>query len=448
MAFWLAELAWTGSGLQRRLLLEERGGRWASIRTLGGDPVPEGARALAGLCLPGLSNAHSHAFHRALRGCCEDRQPGDFWSWRLQMLEIAGRLAPETYHLLARAVFAEMVLAGITSVGEFHYLHHQTNRVAYRDGEMERALIDAAAEAGIRLTLIDACYLWGGMGGEPLVGPAMRFGDTDAQAWRRRVERLPERPGVRIAAAIHSVRAVDAEAMRAVRAWADAREAPLHFHLSEQPAENEVCLRATGLTPTALLDKVGALGPRSTAVHAIHLSDDDLRRLGGSGTAVCVCPTTERQLGDGVCRAEELEHAGSPLCLGTDSNAVTDLFEEARAVELDQRLVRGVRGIHQPESLLQAATRGGAFSLGWDGGELRVGALADLVSLDLQSPRLAGPEDEHLVARVVFAASAADVRDVLVGGREVVRNGRHQALGDVGWHLEQALERVVAGARP
>jgi formiminoglutamate deiminase len=230
--------------------------------------------------------------------------------------------------------------------------------------------------------------------------------------------------------------------MEVVASWARDRQAPLHLHLSEQLAENQACLAATGLSPTGLAEQVGALGPRTTAVHAIHLSPDDVRRLGSSQTAICVCPSTERDLGDGVCPAAELSAAGSPLCLGTDSNAVVDIFEEARAVELDQRLVTQRRGLHTPESLLRAATAGGATALGWGAGELRVGAAADFVSLDLESPRLAGPSGVDLLARVVFAAAPSDVRSTVVGGRPIVEDGRHLRLGGVGSLLAQALQSL------
>ncbi|MHB1525914.1 MAG: formimidoylglutamate deiminase [Candidatus Dormibacteria bacterium] len=446
MASFLLELAWTGTRLERRLLLEEASGRIQKLEALGSQAAPRDAIVISGLTIPGLCNGHSHAFHRALRGRTEEPglPVGTFWSWRDQMYRLAGRLDPAGFHRLARAVYGEMALAGITSVGEFHYLHHQRDGAPYPRPEMEEALVAAASEAGIRLTLLDTCYLRPGFDGGPLEDAAIRFSDSDPLTWARRVSSFPEQPGVTLGAAIHSVRALDREAIATVVGWARERDAPLHLHLSEQVAENQDCLEATGMTPTELVDSLGVLGPMTTAVHAIHLSPNDIHRLGASGTAICVCPTTERDLGDGVCPAAELAAAGSPLCLGSDSNAVVDLFEEARAVELDQRLLTRRRGIHPAEVLLRAATRGGSVALGWDAGELAVGRLADFVSLDTQTPRLAGPTQQDLISRVVYAASPSDVRHVVVGGQAVVSDGRHLRLGSVGALLAHELESLEA----
>jgi formiminoglutamate deiminase len=442
MPSWLAELAWTGERLERRLLLEEEGGRLRRVEPLGKASVPAGTRVLSGLTLPGLANVHSHSFHRALRGRTEEPRGGgaDFWGWRERMYALAGLLSPDQYFELSRAAMGEMALAGMTAVGEFHYLHHQPEGQPYSGPAMEEALVAAAEEAGIRLTLLDACYLRAGFDGAPLEGATQRFSDLDAAGWARRAERLPERPWLRLGAAIHSVRAVEPAAMRLVAAWATDRGAPLHFHLSEQPAENRACLEATGQTPTQLLESCGALSPDATAVHAIHLTPEDIRRLGAFETRVCVCPTTERDLGDGVCPADALADAGSPLCLGSDSNAVVDLFEEARAVELDLRLVSGRRGRLSAEVLLAAATSQGMAALGWEAGALRPGLLADFITLDLGSPRLAGAGLADLAQRVVFGASASEVRRVVVGGREVVRDGRHLRLGSVAERLTTNLE--------
>ena len=446
MTSFLLELAWTGTSLERRLLLEEASGRIQRLERLGSQRAPGDAVVISGLTIPGLCNGHSHAFHRALRGRTEDPdvRADTFWSWRSEMYRLAGRLEPANYHRLARAVYGEMALAGITAVGEFHYLHHQGGGAPYPGPEMEEALVAAASEAGIRLTLLDTCYLRPGFAGGALEGAPARFSDSDPLTWVRRVSGFPEQPGVKLGAAIHSVRALDQEAIATVASWARERQAPLHLHLSEQPAENRECLAATGMTPTELVDSLGVLGPMTTAVHAIHLSPDDIHRLGASATVICVCPTTERDLGDGVCPAAELAAAGAPLCLGSDSNSVVDLFEEARAVELDQRLVTHRRGIHSADSLLWAATRGGAVALGWDAGELAVGRLADFVSLDTESPRLAGPARLDLVSRVVYAASPSDVRHVVVGGKTVVSDGRHLRLGAVGSLLAQELETLEA----
>jgi formiminoglutamate deiminase len=377
--------------------------------------------------MPGFANAHSHAFQRALRGRTQAAGEGSFWTWREQMYELAARLDPDSYLRLARATYAEMALAGITAVGEFHYLHHAPDGTPYEDpNAMGQALIDAAADAGIRLTLIDTCYLQGGIGQE-LAGPQKRFGDADADAWAARVDALAASNTVRIGAAIHSVRAVDPDSARTVAEWATAQSAPLHAHVSEQPAENEACIVAYSRTPTELLADVGALGERFTAVHATHLTADDVALLAGS--TVCLCPTTERDLADGIGPARRLRDGGAALALGSDSHAVIDQFEEARAVELDERLATGVRGNHSAPDLLEAATAAGYRSIGWpDGGRIEAGALADLATVSLGSVRLAGTTPDSALESVVFAATAADVTHVVAGGNFIVRGGVHHRI--------------------
>ncbi len=442
MKRWHADLAWTGR-LERSVLIEVEGS--SIVRVESGAEMPPDATRLHGLALPGLANAHSHAFQRSLRGRCQ-AGAGNFWSWRQAMYAVAGGLDPDGYYELARATYAEMALAGITAVGEFHYVHHGPTGQPYPDpNAMGQAVIAAAVDAGIRITLIDTCYLRGGFG-QPLEDAQRRFGDGDADAWVKRVSALEESPGVRIGAGIHSVRAVDRLSMETVRRWAAERGAPLHFHLSEQPAENEACLRATGRTPTQLLHEAGALGPFATAVHGTHLTPADIQLLGETATSVCMCPSTERDLADGIGPSLELSRAGSPLCLGSDSHASIDILEEARALELHQRLRAGRRANHDPVQLLEAATAGGMRALGWPAGRLERGALADFIAVTLRSPRTAGAGD-HAVERVIFAATAADVTDVVVGGETVVAEGRHLAVGDVGEALTRALARVPAPAR-
>jgi formiminoglutamate deiminase len=369
------------------------------------------------------------------------------------MYQVADRLDPESYRALATAVFAEMALAGISCVGEFHYLHHRPGGAPYADpNAMGQALIAAAADAGIRITLLDACYLTGGIG-RPLAGPQLRFGDGTAGNWARRVDSLYEqtdkagRLHARVGAAIHSVRAVPREQLRAVASWAKEHRAPLHVHLSEQPAENEACLDAYGMTPTRLLAEAGALGALTTAVHATHLTDEDIGLLGTTMTGVCMCPTTERDLADGIGPARALAAAGSPICLGSDQHAVIDMFEEARAVELDERLRTRTRGHWTAGELLAAATSGGHSGLGWpEAGRIEPGAYADLVTVDLDSVRTAGAAPDFAAEAAVFAATAADVRSVVVSGRPVVHDGRHLLVDDVPAALARAIADVTAPA--
>ena len=443
---WHAELAWLGDGVAADVLLEADGERFTAVTP--GVPPPPGATRLRGLTLPGLADAHSHAFHRALRGRVQTGR-GTFWTWREHMYRVADRLTPDSYRALATAVYAEMALAGISCVGEFHYLHHRPGGAPYDDpNAMGEALIAAAADAGVRITLLDACYLTGGIG-RPLQGTQLRFGDGTAGDWTRRVDDLHERTGktrtphARVGAAIHSVRAVPREQIHAVADWARDRGAPLHVHLSEQPAENEACRDAYGMTPARLLAECSALGARTVAVHATHLTPEDIALLGATATGVCLCPTTERDLADGIGPARDLYRAGSPVCLGTDQHALVDMFEEARAVELNERLRTGERGHWTAGELLAAATWTGHHALGWpEAGRLEPGAYADLVTVALDSVRTAGAGPGTAAEAVVFAASAADVRSVVVSGREIVRDGRHLLVPDV----PGTLARLLTGA--
>ncbi len=406
---------------------------------------PRSGHTLRGLVIPGMANAHSHAFHRALRSRTQ-RNRGSFWTWRELMYAVAGRLTPDLYRDLARAVYAEMALAGITVVGEFHYLHNGSEGRRYSDpNAMGHALIDAARDAGIRLTLLDTCYLSAAVGdASPLAGPQRRFSDGDVERWAQRAESLHSAagPGVLVGAAVHSVRAVPVAAMPLVADWAARHQAPLHIHSSEQTAEVDQCLTVHGCTPTTLMREHGILGERTTAVHATHLTDRDIDDLKGTATGVCFCPTTERDLGDGVGPAGALIDGPGPFSLGSDGHAVIDLFEEARAVELDERVMRRERGLIPASRLLTAATADGYRALGWpEGGELRVGAPADLVAVNLGSVRTAG--GGATVENAVFACAAADVTDVVVAGRTVVADRVHMQIPDVGRALAAAIDAVT-----
>ncbi|WP_406304686.1 formimidoylglutamate deiminase [Streptomyces sp. NBC_00885] len=417
-------------------------GRIAAVRT-GVEAPPQGATVLRGLTIPGLANAHSHAFHRALRGTVQVGS-GTFWTWREVMYQVASRLTPESYFSLARAVYAEMALAGITAVGEFHYLHHAPGGAAYADpNAMGEALIAAAADAGIRITLLDTAYLSAGFGEAPNQHQ-LRFCDGTADAWAERASALKDSEHALIGAAIHSVRAVPADQLSTVAQWASSRNAPLHVHLSEQTAENDACRAAHGCTPTRLLADHGVLGPRTTGVHNTHLTDEDIALLGGTTTGTCMCPTTERDLADGIGPAAALQRAGSPLSLGSDSHAVIDLLEEARAMELDERLRTRTRGHWTTAALLRAATADGHAALGRpDAGTIEPGALADFTTVALDTVRTAGPVRRLAAEAVVFAGTAADVRHTVVAGRHVVRDGAHASVPDV----PRALAEAIAALR-
>ena len=420
MTSYVLDRAWVDGAVRDDVLVEIEDGRFTRVELLGQSPnfssnaTPEKFRdpsrtwdpstRLAGLTLPGLTNDHSHAFHRALRGRTQ-RERGTFWTWREQMYAVAGRLDPDSYLALARAAYREMVASGYTSVSEFHYVHHQPDGTPYAEPlAMRQALEDAARQAGIRLTLLDTCYVSSGFGAPP-EGVQRRYSDGDAQRW---AERAGDGP-----AAIHSVRAVPRDQLPVFRG-----RAPLHVHLSEQRAENDACLAAYGVTPTRLLHEADLLGPDTTVVHATHLTDDDIELLGTTGTRVCVTPTTERDLADGIGPARRLRDAGCRITIGSDSHAVVDPFEELRALEMDERLATGERGHWTAAELVAVGTTTTA---------IEVGAPADLVTLDTTSPRTAGTgADEHTA---VFAATAADVVHVVADGRVVFARGDQEEIG-------------------
>ena len=397
---------------------------------------------IAGVVMPGLVNAHSHAFHRALRGRTHGGS-GDFWSWRTPMYEIANRLTPETYGELAAMTFAEMALSGITGVGEFHYIHHQADGTKYTNpNEMGLAMVEASKRAGIRMALLDVAYLHGGLDKPEPLAEQKRFSDGTIDSWLDRVDALGEGgEGWTVGMAPHSVRAVHPSELEEV--VANRHGKVVHVHVSEQPAENAACIASTGKTPTQVLADAGLLGRHFTAVHATHLTATDISLLGSSHSGVCMCPTTERDLADGVGPASSLSAGGAVLSLGSDSNAFIDLFEEARAVETDERLVTGKRGVHSPASLLIAATTGGATALGWGQYGIQIGAPADFIALSLDSVRLASFDGAHGAAHIAHAASAADVRDVWVGGRQIVQDHQHLTVSDVVGGLGRAIAAVV-----
>lgn len=440
MTTWWCEHAWLPDvGVADGVLVETAEGHIAAISV---DIAPPGdATRLRGLVLPGLANVHSHAFHRALRGRAQ-QGAGDFWAWRTLMYDIAGRLDPDSYYALARAVYAEMALAGITCVGEFHYLHHAPGGAPYNDANaMGHALMHAAASAGVRLTLLDTCYLAGGFG-QPLQGPQLRFGDRSAGSWTVRVEQLSKHDGVRVGAAIHSVRAVPLAEAEVVTAAAKRNDWPLHMHVSEQLAENEQCLERYDRTPTQVMADLGALTANSTAVHATHLTGADIALLSKTGCGVCLCPTTERDLADGIGPAGSLAAQGVPLSLGSDSQAAIDLLEEARAVEMHERLTTNRRGRFESSALMRAATEQGHRALDWsDAGAISVGMRADLVAIDIESVRTAGVGTS--LDAVVFAATAADVTDVVVDDRHVVRDRQHLLIDDVARELATSVAAVL-----
>ena len=414
--------------LTRGVLLSINNGVFTDVSST--NSAPSDAEVVRGAVLPGFANAHSHAFHRALRGRTHGGT-GSFWTWREQMYSVAARLDPDSYLALASATFAEMVLCGYTAIGEFHYLHHAPGGVAYSDpNAMGTALIEAARIAGIRLTLLDTCYLRGGFDVE-LNEVQRHFSDGSVDQWAARNDLLSSTQvanrSTRLGAAIHSVRALSFEDLGGVASWSAAAGCPVHAHVSEQPAENEACVAHTGRTPSQLLADAGAIGESFSAVHATHLSPQDIAILGFARATACFCCTTERDLADGIGPSRALADAGARLSIGSDSHAVIDPFEEIRGIESHQRLLTNTRGVHGPAELLRAGSLDGYASIGWYGGVLAAGAVADLVVIDPSSVRLAGSNAAD-AASLVFGASAPDVSQVMVDGEWVVRDGSHLSI--------------------
>ncbi len=458
-SFW-CEYALLGDAVESAVLIKTENGLIVSATSR--TAAPAEARTLTGLTVPGLANTHSHAFHRALRGRTHEGT-GSFWTWRDQMYAVAQQLTPNSYYQLARAVYGEMVLAGITAVGEFHYVHHQPDGAPYDDpNAMGLALLAAAADAGLRITLLDTAYLRGGIddttpdGYLPISEHQQRFSDGSVENWAERMHALlgaSDSDRVQTGAAIHSVRALDVTDMTEVGRFTSKNSLPLHVHLSETLAENQRCQNTFAASPTELLERADVLSPRLTAVHATHLSDTDLNLLRLYQSKVCMCPTTERDLADGIGPSTEFAKAGVDISLGSDSHAVIDILEEARGVELNERLLSHVRGNHSVTQLMDMATTNGYRALGWtggkktggeesNGGKIQAGQLADFVSIRLDSVRTAGADPETSLASVIYGASPADVDCVVVGGEVIVKDGRHKSI-DVAAELTTSIKAVI-----
>lgn len=432
---WWCERALLDSAVTDRVRIGyDRQGRITDV-TPGTDPGLADHRL--GLAVPGFGNAHSHLFHRGLRGRTH-ADGGDFWRWREAMYRLAGALDPDSYRLLARATYTEMIACGYTAVGEFHYLHHTPDGTPYPDHAMERAIIEAAAETGIRLTLLDACYLTGGFGAE-LSPQQRRFGDGTVEAWLDRWHRLRDavgqRPGFQLGAALHSVRAVPADAI-AFLAGQLPDGVPTHIHLSEQPQENADCRDHYGHTPAELLHRAGVLGSHLTVVHATHLTDTDIALLGEHQVTAAICPTTEADLGDGIGPARRLADAGARIAIGSDQHAVIDPLLELRGLESGERLSTGARGVFGPAELWRAGTDAGYRSLGFGPHRLRPGDWCDLVELDAGSIRTLGAQPDQLP----LVATASDVAKTIVGGRLV--GDRDDDPGAVRNLMRTALEAL------
>jgi formimidoylglutamate deiminase len=418
-------------------------------------PGASAARMAGKALLPGLANAHSHTFQRLFRGRAEGRVSGGdtFWTWREQMYRAAGFVSPEDAYDVARAAFLEMMSAGITAVGEFHYLHNDRDGRPYADANtMALAVIRAAESVGMRICLLRSAYLRADFQREPHPGQR-RFYETHA-AYQRNLEALmgtvAEWDGVTVGAAPHSIRAVPLPVMSEIAEFARSLGLPLHLHISEQPAENEACIAEYGATPVSLIAGHDVLGGRTTLVHAIHLTQQEFELVAESGSTICSCPTTERNLGDGVFPADVAAQLGIPVCFGTDSQAQIDILEDARQNEYHLRLMRRERGILDNirgeeigPRLLRSATATGYRALGLNGGSLAKGEPADFFTFDLNDVALLGTDAESLAPQAVFALGRAGVRDVAVAGRLLIEDGRHARDEEIRARYRMVQKRFV-----
>jgi formimidoylglutamate deiminase len=399
--------------------------------------------------LPGLVNAHSHAFQRVIRGRTEYRSQqttDSFWTWREQMYAAANRLEADGIYAASRMAFLEMALSGITAVGEFHYIHHSLDGSTHSDPNLlAKEVVRAAHDVGIRIALLRVAYARAGYQKEP--DPLqLRFIENSPDTYLKRLEQLisdlGQSAGMAWAGlAPHSVRAVPLDYLKEIVAFANKCALPVHMHVAEQPAEVSACIEEYGRSPVALLDTEGLLSDRLTAIHAIHVTPKAIGALARARAAVCACPTTERNLGDGVVPVDGYFDAGVRVSLGTDSQVQIDLLEDARELEYHLRLQRTERNVLAPANeqvraalarrLFECATVNGAANIGYCGGQIVAGSPADFFTVDLNDPSIAGASAEDLLGNILFSLSRTAVRDVVVGGRRIVEDGRHAAQEEI-----------------
>ena len=411
------------------------------------------AETLGSWVLPGMPNLHSHAFQRAMAGLAERRGRMDdsFWSWRETMYAFAAAIGPDDLKTIAAQLYVEMLKAGYTQVCEFHYLHHQPGGAPYAQaGAMSLALVEAAREAGIALTLLPVLYMRGGFDGRPLGTRQRRFGH-EVDSYLRLLESLRELEAgdLRVGIALHSLRAVPEDALQAVLASEPAQEGPIHIHIAEQIGEVQDCLSIRGARPVEWLLAHADVGARWCLVHATHLSEDEATRLARSGAVAGLCPTTEANLGDGLFPLAEYIDAGGVLGIGSDSHISVSPVEELRWLEYGQRLAtrhRNIAARHQGASvgqtLWRAALEGGAQAAGLPVGALQPGHRADLLVLDDGSPLLAAREEPALLDSFIFAGNMPLVRDVMSGGRWVVRDFRHHDEERIALRYRETVQRL------
>ena len=412
--------------------------------------------------LPGLVNVHSHSFQRAIRGRTESRtsSSGDsFWTWREAMYHAAGLLSPTDIYDVARMTFLEAAASGNTAIGEFHYLHHAADGTRYEDpNEIALAVIRAAREIGMRIELQRTAYVRSGWNREPNPRQARfitrRVEDfiANTESLRAAASRDPE-GAVTVGIAPHSVRAVPLDYLTAIVGYARSSGIKIHMHVSEQPAELDACVAEYGLPPVEFLDRHGLLDADFTGVHATHISNGEAAALARAGSFICACPTTERNLGDGIGDAALWASCGIPVCLGSDSNVQIDLLEDARELEYHMRLQRLERAVLAPDldtgslarQLFRSATSAGAASIGTPSGRLDEGLAADFFTIHLDDLAVAGADPASLLSHIVFSASRASIRDVAVNGQLILEDGHHRLEEEVIRRFA-AVQRKLWGA--
>ena len=444
MTILFADRALLPEGWARDVLFEVSAAGDLAAVTVGASA--DGAERLAGPAIPGMPNLHGHAFQRAMAGLAERAGPGDhgspgddsFWTWREVMYDFVARLDPAAIEAIATQLYIEMLKSGYTAVAEFHYLHHRPDGRPYDDpAETSRRILAAAESAGIGLTHLPVLYAHGGFGGQP-PGEGQRRFLHDLDGFARLIERLSGdcagHPGRRLGIALHSLRAVTPEQLLGAVAALDGLDAtaPIHIHVAEQIKEVEDCLAWSGARPVEWLLANAGLGPRWCAVHATHMTAAETRGLATSGAVAGLCPTTEANLGDGLFPLAAFLGHGGVLGIGSDSHISVSPIEELRWLEYGQRLATRRRNVvatcaapNVGAALYRAALTGGARACGRPIGALAPGRRADLVVLDGGHPALIGRDGDVLLDSLVFAGNVSPVRDVMVGGRWVVREGRH-----------------------
>jgi len=413
---------------------------------------PTGAGVQGHIAVAGMPNLHSHAFQRAMAGLAETKGPLDnsFWTWRQTMYKFLEHLTPDDLLAIAGQLYIEMLETGFTSVAEFHYLHHDPAGMPYHDiGEMAAALARAATDSGMGITFLPVFYTNNGFGGEPPSDRQRRFittPDSFARLHQRTVEISRTVPDARVGIAPHSLRALTPEGLTAILPLAG--DGPVHIHIAEQRKEVTECQTWSGLRPVDwLLHQVG-IDARWCLVHATHLTADERRRLAGSGAVAGLCPTTEADLGDGIFAAVPFLRDGGCFGIGSDSNVRVSVAEELRLLEYSQRLRDQGRNLltetgSTGRSLFEHALTGGERAVGRRVGRLSAGYRADIVSLDADHPALMCRTGDDWLDGWIFAGDNRVVSDVWVGGRHVVRNGRHFGREPARRAYGNTLQRIL-----